>query len=230
MEPPRILVLAGWVASGKSSFATELEKLNPNFIRISQDVLGSRQACEHLARKSLSEGKSIIIDRQNFDQKQRRTWIQIASDLANSDVPLECDLIEFATPYEECARRLQHRTNHESLHSVNEGMGILKLVSSKEWKAPNISEGFNRHLILLPPGCSSNQTNQTAYLPFPITPQVIENIITTLDSIPITVTTKQQPTKATTNQGQSRRPPKHRDSNQSRIGPDQSDNWRNRSS
>ncbi|KNZ52811.1 uncharacterized protein VP01_343g3 [Puccinia sorghi] len=249
-EPPRILVLAGWVASGKSSFAKELAKWNTvskeknhekqiikyidiiqtflyqNFIHISQDALGTRKACEQLARKSLTEvrlllvGKSIIIDRQNFDQKQRKTWIQLASDFTNSNVPLECDLIEFATPYEECARRLQQRTHHETIHSINQGIGILKLVSSKQWKSPHISEGFNRHLILLPPDSKSIHPTTTAHLTYPITQELIENIIKTLNSIPINITTKQQ--KPTINQIQSPTPTKYPSSNQSQIPSNQS--------
>ncbi|PLW21997.1 hypothetical protein PCANC_04347 [Puccinia coronata f. sp. avenae] len=187
IDHQRVLVLCGFVGSGKSSFAIELEKFNPNFIRISQDVLGKRQVCEAVARRSLREGKSIIIDRQNFDRKQRSTWIQIANEFAglNSGCNVACDVIEFATPYEECAKRLQVRTGHESIHTVQEGMGILKLVSSQQWVPPDVSEGFTRHLVLLPPGCSTTHPAR-ATLPFPITPEAIQHILATLNSIPIT--------------------------------------------
>ncbi|OAV92317.1 hypothetical protein PTTG_03919 [Puccinia triticina 1-1 BBBD Race 1] len=191
-KPPRILVLSGWVGSGKSTFATQLENSDPNFVRICQDVLGKRQACEAMARRSLKEGKSIIIDRQNFDPKQRRTWIRIGQEFDQLQPPgtqsVDCDLIEFATPFEECARRLRARTGHETIHSVREGMGILNVVANKEWVAPQISEGFTRHLVLRP-GAASCQAQQpasapVATIPFPVTPQVVRSILATLDSIP----------------------------------------------
>ncbi|KAA1100669.1 hypothetical protein PGTUg99_013486 [Puccinia graminis f. sp. tritici] len=127
--PPRILILSGWVGSGKSTFATQLEQANP--------------------------GKSIIIDRQNFDRKQRLTWLRIAKEIEDflqeqqqqegeDDIALkirvECDLIEFATPFEECVTRLRYRTGHETIHSFEEGIRVLKSISNKEWVSPDISE------------------------------------------------------------------------------------------
>ncbi|KAI7941857.1 hypothetical protein MJO29_013931 [Puccinia striiformis f. sp. tritici] len=196
-QPPRILVLAGWVGSGKSTFAIELEKSNPNYVRICQDVLKKRQACEALARRSLAEGKSIIIDRQNFDRKQRSTWIKLSQEFGTKDVddkiiPLECDLIEFATPYEECLKRLEHRTGHESIHSIQEGTKILSLIYHKQWVSPHISEGFSRHLILLPSDVEPNTTTKinikSIQISFPMTTEIIQSILDTLDSIPVTTT------------------------------------------
>ncbi|KAA1083105.1 hypothetical protein PGT21_025114 [Puccinia graminis f. sp. tritici] len=206
--PPRILILSGWVGSGKSTFATQLEQANPNFVRICQDVLGKRQACESRARRCLKEGKSIIIDRQNFDRKQRLTWLKIAKEIEDFlqqqqqegqddiavKIRVECDLIEFATPFEECVRRLRLRTGHETIHSFEEGIRVLKSISSKEWVSPDISEGFSRHLVLLPASCPSNPhprstttTTTTTTIPFPVTAEVIHSIMRTLQNIPITI-------------------------------------------
>ncbi|KAH9443651.1 hypothetical protein MJO28_014102 [Puccinia striiformis f. sp. tritici] len=197
-QPPRILVLAGWVGSGKSTFAIELEKSNPNYVRICQDVLKKRQACEALARRSLAEGKSIIIDRQNFDRKQRLTWIKLSQEFGTKDdndkiIPLECDLIEFATPYEECLKRLEHRTGHESIHSIQEGTKILSLIYHKQWVSPHISEGFSRHLILYPsndlkPDATKTNNIKSIQISFPVTYEIIRSILDTLDSIPVTTT------------------------------------------
>ncbi|EFP82349.1 uncharacterized protein PGTG_08305 [Puccinia graminis f. sp. tritici CRL 75-36-700-3] len=228
--PPRILILSGWVGSGKSTFATQLEQANPNFVRICQDVLGKRQACESRARRCLKEGKSIIIDRQNFDRKQRLTWLRIAKEIeeflqqqqqeGQDDIAVklrvECDLIEFATPFEECVTRLRYRTGHETIHSFEEGIRVLKSISNKEWVSPDISEvespsphnqidrlmltvdrayqGFSRHLVLLPASCPSNPhprstttTTTTTTIPFPVTAEVIHSIMRTLQNIPITI-------------------------------------------
>lgn len=81
-------------------------------------------------------------------------------------------------------------------------------------------QGFNRHLILLPPDSKSIHPTTTAHLTYPITQELIENIIKTLNSIPINITTKQQ--KPTINQIQSPTPTKYPSSNQSQIPSNQS--------
>lgn len=180
-----ILILAGLVGSGKSNFASYLQSIDPRFVRISQDLLGSRRACEVMAKESLDQGKSIIIDRQNFNPNQRATWIKIAqhSISKNPSIKLSVHLIEFATPYEECLRRLKLRTNHETLHSIGEAIGILRLVS-KDWIPPQASEGFDRHLILIPlgthPDPNLNPSAISYSIPHPLSESVIRSILSLL--------------------------------------------------
>lgn len=56
-EQPFVLILVGLLGSGKSHFASRLEEKSARFIRINQDVLGDRPACEKLARSVLEDGK-----------------------------------------------------------------------------------------------------------------------------------------------------------------------------
>ncbi|MBW0465990.1 hypothetical protein O181_005705 [Austropuccinia psidii MF-1] len=192
-----VLILCGTVGSGKSSFAIALESFENDFIRISQDVLGDRRACEKLARECLAQGKSIIIDRQNFDISQRAHWIKIANEFQDqAQTKIEVDLIEFNTPPDECLRRLDTRTGHESIHSAGEGRAVLKTVL-RQWVSPHLSEGFDRHLVAVPNSCWKNQ-NGIIPIPHPITQEVIHSIMKHLKSIPIC-----------TNPGQRPKPPGH---------------------
>ena len=72
-------LLVGAPGSGKSTLCLELERTTCGpLVRISQDDLGSRKACERLAQRSLKQRRSVIIDRCNFDAQQRSTWLTIA--------------------------------------------------------------------------------------------------------------------------------------------------------
>ena len=74
-----VVVLVGAPGSGKSTLCLELERTTCGpLVRISQDDLGSRKACERLAQRSLKQRRSVIIDRCNFDAQQRSTWLTIA--------------------------------------------------------------------------------------------------------------------------------------------------------
>lgn len=42
--------------------------------RVNQDDLGNRHACEAKMVEHLLEGENVVIDRCNFDKKQRKHW------------------------------------------------------------------------------------------------------------------------------------------------------------
>jgi len=42
--------------------------------------MGTRQACEQVARTAFKKGFSVIVDRVNFDIKQRNNWVKLASE------------------------------------------------------------------------------------------------------------------------------------------------------
>ena len=82
---PLVFVLVGTPGSGKTAFCQRLKDwlvadalLVPE--RISQDELRSRARCVEVATQALVQGRSVIIDRCNFDRAQRNTWQSLASD------------------------------------------------------------------------------------------------------------------------------------------------------
>lgn len=69
-----LIVLMGVVGSGKSTLSTALVRQIPGWCRVCQDDLGDRYACETMVKAALAQGKSVVIDRQNFD-------VQVSSSL-----------------------------------------------------------------------------------------------------------------------------------------------------
>lgn len=105
-QPQELIVLAGVVGSGKSTLSTAwqhhlpvrairflqsvaaehshrqltLQNLGQDWVRVNQDDLGDRRTCEAAVRTALSQGMNVVVDRQNFDAGQRRTWLEIANE------------------------------------------------------------------------------------------------------------------------------------------------------
>ncbi|KAL3809868.1 hypothetical protein ACHAXA_001293 [Cyclostephanos tholiformis] len=124
---PFMILLVGIPGSGKSHFASRLEKESTTgtssstgrrsasgdmkFVRVNQDTLGSRQRCVDVARSALAGGgASVVIDRCNFDVDQRRTWIQLAYEM-NVDV----DCVIFDYDRDVCIERCRNRRGHETI-------------------------------------------------------------------------------------------------------------------
>lgn len=72
-----MLVLCGVVGAGKSTLACALEE-QLGYVRVCQDVLGDRRACEDAVELHLGLGSTVVVDRTNFDYSQRQHWINIA--------------------------------------------------------------------------------------------------------------------------------------------------------
>lgn len=66
---PQVLIMVGVPGSGKSTIANQLVEMG--WERVNQDELGTRRVCETRMESALQRGKSIVIDRCNFDISQR---------------------------------------------------------------------------------------------------------------------------------------------------------------
>lgn len=108
-----MIILVGIPGSGKSTFAEKLVATNPNrFVRINQDKLKSRKKCEQKCRQALSAGKTVIIDRVNFNEEQRRYFIDIAMEF--DSCPVDCIFFDYSMDI--CITRCETRTFHETLN------------------------------------------------------------------------------------------------------------------
>ncbi|ORY78016.1 AAA domain-domain-containing protein [Leucosporidium creatinivorum] len=142
--PQQLLILAGVVGSGKSTFSKALAKQLPNWSRVNQDDLGDRRACEAMVRSGLAAGKSVVVDRQNFDEAQRRTWLEIGTEFPG----LVVSGLVMGTTEAECSQRLRVRQNHPTIDNPVLAAELLDKFLGM-WSEPRIDEGFD-YLMTLP--------------------------------------------------------------------------------
>jgi predicted kinase len=99
--------------------------------------LKSRGQCESGTKKALQSGNCPIIDRCNFDAKQRQTWYDIAN---QAGIPIDC--IVLSVPPEECIRRCETRETHETV-SAKEARKIVGMVKHQlVWPRRNETQLF----------------------------------------------------------------------------------------
>ncbi|GIQ83981.1 hypothetical protein KIPB_005391 [Kipferlia bialata] len=79
ITPQEVVVFVGLPGSGKSTLFRDRYE-GRGYVRVNQDELGSRKSCERMASRALKAGRSVVIDRCNFDRSQRAHWVRLAED------------------------------------------------------------------------------------------------------------------------------------------------------
>lgn len=147
-----MIVLCGIPGSGKSTIAKIFE--GKEYVRINQDELGNRKACMKAAEVALTAGHNVVIDRCNFNEGQRGTWVSMARRFNVKSIKA----ITLNIDTDSALARVNARTDHPTINNPESaskaGSGI-----SGQWQTPSMSEGFT-DIVDVPAGSSIEQTLQ----------------------------------------------------------------------
>eukprot|EP00339_Tiarina_fusa_P011204 CAMPEP_0117001334 /NCGR_PEP_ID=MMETSP0472-20121206/3370_1 /TAXON_ID=693140 ORGANISM="Tiarina fusus, Strain LIS" /NCGR_SAMPLE_ID=MMETSP0472 /ASSEMBLY_ACC=CAM_ASM_000603 /LENGTH=230 /DNA_ID=CAMNT_0004701311 /DNA_START=217 /DNA_END=910 /DNA_ORIENTATION=- len=137
---PCLYLLLGLPGSGKSTFSQALERAMPyKFARVNQDELKTRKKCEAKVKRILDDGASprpcIIMDRCNFDAQQRKTWLEVAE-----EARLSVHCIHFQVSANECIRRCQNRSGHQTVLPSNAKRVVFAV--QRQFKLPTQEEAI----------------------------------------------------------------------------------------
>lgn len=162
LDLPPLIVLCGFAASGKSTFAKALIAASPYFVRVNKDEMRGKNQCEDTLFDALNamkrsgrkgatdttgayaEAGTVVIDNCNLATAKRKEWVE----LAHSP---RAWCIYFDVSLEKCKTRIQQRTGHPTIHSGVAGMRILDSMA-KMLQPPSLAtakkEGFERLIVL----------------------------------------------------------------------------------
>ncbi len=133
------LLLCGLPASGKSTFAEHLVAKCGGAAKlelVSSDAAGSTDQVKKLLAKALKHGKSVVLDRCNASDKERRMFVREANELSPAS---NVEVVFFSTPPDVCEARGSRRTGHPTLAAQDVGKVVGYFAST--FRVPMMSEG-----------------------------------------------------------------------------------------
>ena len=126
-------------AAAAVTLASPPPPLYAPWVRINQDSLGSRRACEFACEQALRAGSSVIIDRTNIDVSQRATWVGMGARFHLQHI--EC--LRLDMPVAVCKQRVLDRVGHETLPATAASLAIVDRFLN-DLVPPIREEGFSR--------------------------------------------------------------------------------------
>ena len=171
LKLPQLIVLCGYAASGKSTFAQALASASPFFVRINKDEMRGKGECENTLFDAITainanakkvggrpgravetirinpvspEAGAVVIDCCNLSAAKRSDWCK----LAHSP---RAWCVYFNIPLEQCKERIQSRRGHPTILSGEAGVRILGSMQ-RMMEPPSVAsarkEGFERLIVV----------------------------------------------------------------------------------
>ena len=140
-----MIILCGIPGTGKSTFARRLVNSLPHTYQTrwdiyNQDVLGSRKNVEISTIESLRSKRCVIIDRCNFDEKQRITWIDLGHQY-NVNMMISVVLPDYDN-VQVCSLRAFNRGN-DGIHENDVDWNMVCNIMKTDFKLPTLKEGVH---------------------------------------------------------------------------------------
>jgi len=139
---PRMVIMIGSPASGKSTYAQTFAKEYPNTVIINMDTLKTKDKCLKKAKEAIKEGQNIIVDNTNPAVATRKEYLDL---VANHDPAYNTVAIWLDTP-EEISRHLNYLRVHQSHGEKRRIPPVAFGVFNKKFEEPTLDEGF--HIII----------------------------------------------------------------------------------
>lgn len=129
-----MVINVGLPGSGKSYYTTKY--IEPKgYVRINRDNLGTMKKCLIAAEKSISEGKSVVIDNTNPDIKSRKLFVELAKKYGYN---LRC--LDFNTSRDLSMHNMWYRSIKEGVKHIPK---IVYNMFRKKYTPATQSEGFD---------------------------------------------------------------------------------------
>ncbi|OWA50251.1 Bifunctional polynucleotide phosphatase/kinase [Hypsibius exemplaris] len=129
-----LIILVGPPGIGKSHFAKE-HLISKNYIHVNRDTMKTWQKCVDAAEKSLSDGKSVVVDNTNGDLESRKRYLDVAK---QRKVPCRCFV--FTSSMEHAMHNNKFRELIDPHHEHVPEM-VFRMWKGK-FVMPSIGEGF----------------------------------------------------------------------------------------
>jgi len=132
IEKPELIILIGSPGSGKS---TVCARYFSNYVHVNQDTLKTKQKCMEMCKKSLTDGKSAIVDAQNKKTDLRAEWIQFGKHHGAKSI--RCVFIDMPKEFSMHMNRVRSHCNEKSIPKIVINMFYKQLDN------PTVKEGFD---------------------------------------------------------------------------------------